>query len=370
MTLSSASGAPIARLLDLPILEDLFDSLPVGVVVLDQQGKVVVYNTAEEKLAGRPRSRVLGRDFFGTVAPCMDVRELGGAFRERIGRQRVDVNIEFSFPFPFLDQPRDVRVRMQSFEARGAPYGLLMVEDVSRERSIDRMRETLQSLLVHDLKNPLAVVVASLGFLGAEHTNAAHPDVAEAIADGLTAAARLQSMLLNLLDIHRLETSSFPLRKVDCDVGALLGSASKAYRGLARASGAELLLDLPAAPMRACLDEGVVRRAIDNLVENAFRHARRVVLRAAHEGGAAVIEVADDGPGVPVAVRESIFEKFAQVVGDGGVQTDLNRGLGLTFVRLALRAHGGNATVHCPDRGGSVFRLEIPTPQVIAQPAS
>lgn len=89
----------------LALLNTLFDSLPLGVVVLNAKGEVVIFNREEARLARRSRDRVIGRTFFTEIAPCMNVQELGLSFERNIGREPIDVTIDFSFPFPFLEQP-------------------------------------------------------------------------------------------------------------------------------------------------------------------------------------------------------------------------------------------------------------------------
>ncbi|MDO9017263.1 MAG: hypothetical protein Q8S73_38760 [Deltaproteobacteria bacterium] len=91
----------------------------------------------------------------------MNVRELAGEFFLRIGKGPFERRTEFSFPFPVLAEPRDVAVTLRSFEAGGKPFGCLIIEDISLRRSVDRMKETLAALLVHDLKNPLSVVAGN-----------------------------------------------------------------------------------------------------------------------------------------------------------------------------------------------------------------
>src|SRR4051812_4256284 len=115
-----------------------------------------------------------------------------------------------SFPFPFNERPRDVKVRLCSFDVGDQPYGFLLIEDTSLRRSVDRMREQLQNLLVHDLKNPLAAISMNLEFLQSLDTVRDLPDAAEALTDALGAARRLNRMTVNLLDISRLETASMP----------------------------------------------------------------------------------------------------------------------------------------------------------------
>lgn len=337
--------------MQLPVLIGLLDELPIGVILLDRTGTVVHFNRYEERLARRQREKVVGRKFFEQVAPCMNVQELAGTFFERIGREPLSERVEFSFPFPFLDQPRDVVVHLASFDVGGETFGCLFVEDVSAQRSVERTRETLGSLLVHDLKNPLAVVHSNLGFLESVVDS---PHATEAVEDALRATERLQRMLLDLLDVTRLETSAMPLRRRPLDLCEVARTIANEAKALGRLRGITIETQLPCEPVIVTADEDVLRRAIDNLVENAARHARsRVIVRA--QGAPASLEVADDGPGIPEAIRAGIFEKWVQVHTEE--QRGHNRGLGLTFVRLAAQAHGGTASVECPPEGGTVFRF-------------
>lgn len=345
--------------LSLKLLEQLFDHLPLGIVALDASGRVVVFNRTEELLAGRKREQVLGRQFFIDVAPCMNVRQLAGEFAERIGRAALDVNVEFSFPFPFLAEPRDVRVHMSSFEVDAEPHALMMIEDVSAQRSVERMKATLHDLLVHDLKNPLAAMSSNLEYLRSFDSIRDSQDAMEAISDSLNASKRLQGMLLTLLDITRLETNSFPLQPVETALDDLLSEIVAGNSAQAKMHGAEITVHSPVR-LRASIDASVMRRALDNLVENGLRHAKHISLSAHRTSEGFFLQVEDDGPGVPEAIRAAIFEKYAQVKDAKASSSGYNRGLGLTFVRLAARAHGGDASVECPSSGGSVFRISFP----------
>lgn len=347
--------------LSFDVLTALFDQLPLGVVVLAREGQVVVYNQREEELARRRREDVLGRSFFAEVAPCLDVRELSGRFASGVGRDALDVNLEFSFAFPFLEHPRDVMIRLRSMEANGEPYGVLLVEDVTAARSAERMREQLGNLLVHDLKNPLAAIIGNAEF-ALERTSAG--EIADALEDVRLAAARLEGMVLTLLDIGRLESGAVPLALAPVDLREIVDAAAATGRAIARRKGVRIEAATPEAAVIRWVDRGLVQRAVDNLVENGIRYSPRggaVVVRATADGA---IEVEDDGPGIPEALRGAIFEKYVQV--RSALDGANNRGLGLTLVQLAARAHGGDVAVRCPPSGGSVFRLSLPAPR--AQP--
>ena len=340
------------------VLSRLFDSLPMGLIVLDAAGKVVVFNRAEERLASRSRDVVLGTSFFDSVAPCMNVRELGGEFRNRIGRGPIDSSIEMSFPFPFNERPRDVKVRLGSFEVASQPYGFLVIEDTSLQRSVDRMREQLQSLLVHDLKNPLTAISMNLQLLQELSTVRDTPDAIESVTSALRATRRLNRMTIDLLDISRLETASMPIRRTRTEIGQLFARVANDNAVAARVNRSRIHHAL-ATEINADIDEELVVRALDNLVENAIRHAPNVTLTAEQELHALVLCVRDDGPGVPVELRERLFEKYVQV---NPTPHGFNRGLGLTFVKLVAEQHGGTVELDCPAGGGTVFTVRLATP--------
>jgi photoactive yellow protein len=344
------------------LLKTLFDALPVGIVVLDPHGDVVVYNREEERLARRSRERVIGRRFFRDVAPCMNVKELGLLFENKIGREPIDVGIDFSFPFPFLEQPRDVTVRMLSFAVDDQPHACLLIQDISAQRSTERMKENLTSLLVHDFKNPLSVIKSNLAFVTEDPQLLSRADLQSSLRDAERAADRLLQMVVGLLDISRLERGEMPLQRERVDVRGLVQQAVEQIGSMGRGRGVETASELPPVPVEAELDTGLVRRALDNLIENALRYSPRggqVRVRAGASGSSIFLEVADNGPGISALLRQEIFEKYVQVK-KSGESTSHNRGLGLTFVRLAARAHGGDASVTCPLSGGSIFRFEVP----------
>ncbi len=352
----------------LEVLGRVVDSLPVGVIVLDAAGRAVVFNRVEERLAGRRREDVIGSDFFRDHGYCMDIPELAGTMRAHIGRGPFEAEAELTFPFPYLATPREVRVSLTSFEANEQPYGLLVIRDVAHERAVRRMRETLGQMLLHDLRAPLTVVTANLGLLSSEVRDT--QDARQALEDAMEGARRLQSMLTTLLETSRLETNELPLLPTDVDVRALANSAASLVRAIARARAVEVVLDPDPGVARAQVDPDVVVRICENLLDNAMRYATRVAIRVLEGDAHVSIEVTDDGPGIPPAQRARIFEKYARVGPEGRRVPDRDggHGLGLHFVRLAARAHGGDVVAECPPEGGARFSVRLPRVSPLLRP--
>jgi len=339
---------------ELDVLKALMDELPIGVIVLDTAGEVVFYNRYEEELAQRDRVNVVGRDFFREVAPCMRVAGLVTHF-ERLGEQPLHVDLDFQFDFPFIPQPRDVHIRLRSFEADSEPYAVLYIEDCSAEVAVEQMRETLTRLLVHDLKSPLSVLQVSLKELA--KGDLADEDLA-AVGDALQASKRLDRMVIGLLDLSAMRTGLVPIERKVLDVAELATVAVGEIEPLAKQAAIELSVDIPDRAVEAPVDADLVRRAIDNLLDNAIRHAPpegHVSVGVETSDTHVLVRVADDGPGIPSAARAILFEP------GGRELASRNYGLGLTFVRLAARAHGGEITVRDPEEGsGTIFVLSLP----------
>jgi signal transduction histidine kinase len=108
------------------------------------------------------------------------------------------------------------------------------------------------------------------------------------------------------------------------------------------------------------IDRKLVRRAVENLITNALKYTRgRVDVGVSHVAGSdAEVTVADEGPGIPDALKSGLFEKFGSVEASRG-QTRRGIGLGLYMVRLVAAAHGGTVAVEDRSGGGTVFRLTL-----------
>jgi two-component system osmolarity sensor histidine kinase EnvZ len=132
------------------------------------------------------------------------------------------------------------------------------------------------------------------------------------------------------------------------NLSAILGDVAAG----ARRAGAELVLDVP-AELTLKLRADAVRRAITNLVDNARRHARHVVLGAVAQGRSVQVTVDDDGPGIAADRRESVFRPFES--GSSG-----GTGLGLTIARDIVRAHGGEIVLEESPMGGLRARIRLP----------
>ena len=218
----------------------------------------------------------------------------------------------------------------------------------------ERLRNSLLAALSHDLRTPLAALVglAESLELTKPELSGLQRDTAQAIAEE---ARRMNALVNNLLDMARIESGDVKLRREWQSVEEVVGSALKAARSALTNQRVEVALppDLPLVEFDATL----IERVLYNLLENAGKYTPAgTVIRIAAEasGDQLLVTVSDNGPGVPQAQREAIFEKFTRGSRESATP---GVGLGLAISRAIVEAHRGRIWVedNAGQRGSILF---------------
>ncbi|MEW5790085.1 MAG: DUF4118 domain-containing protein [Pseudomonadota bacterium] len=230
-----------------------------------------------------------------------------------------------------------------------------VARDTLMQMEGERMRNTLLLTLSHDLRTPLT------GILGAAEVAAqrAGGSAIEELLQQIVAQARaMQRLLDNLLQLAKLQSGMARLEKQWHSLEEIVGSA---LRQVEVAQGSHRLqLHLPPDMPLIEVDGLLLERALVNLLDNAFKYTPEgttVELRVRIEGGEVIIEVADDGPGLPVADPRILFEPFRRGQPESNV---LGIGLGLALVERIVQMHGGKIDVRQKQPHGTIFTLRLP----------
>lgn len=210
-------------------------------------------------------------------------------------------------------------------------------------------KEQLVAFLVHDLKNPVNAIELHAELVlrdpnGSERSRRA----AGKIRDEGRALLR---MITTLLDISKADEGRLAPARRHFEIDPLVGGVIDELEIRAHTAGVRLAREVSAPTLSG--DPDLLRRVLENLIENAIRHAPegsevRVTARTAD--GGIELRVQDAGPGVPAEQRERVFERFVQA---GGVAMRANRGLGLAFCKLAVEAHGGRIWIEDASPGAA-----------------
>jgi signal transduction histidine kinase len=224
-------------------------------------------------------------------------------------------------------------------------------------------RRDLLANVAHELKTPVAALRAQLENL-VDGVRAPEP---AALAEALDQTERLGALVADLLDLARAEAGITPLRRSSVVVRALADDVAQEV-GIAR-PGQHVVVDVP-EDLVADADAARLRQVLVNLVDNAVRHATdggRVDVRCRSDGAdGVVVEVTDDGPGIPREEWDAVFERFRLgAAGTGGIGG--GTGLGLAIARWAVVLHGGRIAV-VPSPRGCRIRAELPAAVPVAGP--
>ncbi|HYH31873.1 MAG TPA: ATP-binding protein [Pseudonocardia sp.] len=209
----------------------------------------------------------------------------------------------------------------------------------------------------HELRSPLATIATGLELM----QNATVDRGTVTALRGET--TRLNKLVEGLILLARADERGLQPRRDEVD----LDEVAEGERG--RPADGAVVAEVRAMPVRVVGDRGQLARVVRNLVDNARRHARsRVLVTVGRQDDTAVIEVSDDGPGVPPADRARVFERFVRL-DDARARSDGGSGLGLAIVSEVVAAHGGTVEVADAPGGGALFRVRLPAAaQPEAQP--
>jgi len=337
--------------------EAAIESLYEPVVVTGADREVLELNRAAQALfSSRPAA---GRQ----PVELLGVEALTTAVREAIER-KTSVAHEGAAGLATVTSgagARSFRIRTAPLlRSSGAVAGTVTVlEDVTRLRELDRLKDEFISVASHELRTPLTSMLLVIQLLvegSAGELSEQQRPLVQMVAED---AERLERLTRDLLDLTRLEAGTArlvqrplsPAELVEVGTGSLVAQAER--------KGVALHIDAPEELPFVTGDLAQLSRVLTNLIANALRHTPaggEINVRAALEDHSVRFSVSDTGKGIPAAYLSRIFERFVQVPGanSGGA------GLGLPIAKRILEAHGGEITAESEEGCGSRFSFAVP----------
>ncbi|HVA36289.1 MAG TPA: HAMP domain-containing sensor histidine kinase [Candidatus Dormibacteraeota bacterium] len=312
------------------LVDSIYASVPVGIVLADQYGHIVLANDAAARLLEGSPGEIVGR----RLAECLGTEGLHDG-RIRVGAER---------------RPVEVLVHPDADGARS----LVVLRDLTEQEALEGLKAEFTAAVSHDLRTPLTAV-KGFAVLLQERTDL-DPEAREILMLIDRAANRLTRMIDDLMQTALLESGRVALVVEPIALGS-------AVRGLMLFEGEsqshQLVVEVP--PQLAVLaDRDRLEQVLVNLVGNAYKYAPRgrILVRARAVGEDRVeIAVSDDGPGIAPDEQERIFEKFYQAAGQGKRRRGV--GLGLYISRELIERMGGTLTVRSVPGFGATFAVAL-----------
>jgi signal transduction histidine kinase len=356
-------------------LETLLDVLPVGVLIAhDPEGHNISGNREAERILRMSHGENLSKSA-GVEGPThFTIMKNGQPVDEtmlpvqRAARGEVVLGEELDLVFDDGSVTHEICWARPIFDDSGAPSGAIScvmdaTELKKNERALreaDRRKDEFLATLAHELRNPLAPIIAGL-------------DIMEMSADAETIARtrrtmerqahQLAALVDDLLDVSRITTGKFQLRKQDTDLADVIQVALDSSRPAVAEHGHRLAIELPARPMWVHGDPNRLAQVFSNLLDNAVKYTPsggRIEVSATNDDRLVRVSVVDSGIGIPIDKLDMVFEKFVQIDrpqerGHPGL------GIGLTLVKAVVELHGGTVSVASEGpHAGATFTVTLP----------
>jgi signal transduction histidine kinase len=313
-------------------LDAVLASLSEGVIVADAERRVVLLNPSARTLLSLPAR--------GENEPQLFTDELVPA-SERVIRS-------YSAP-----------VRDETNQAVGT---VTVLRDATRDQELDRLKSEFLAVVSHELQTPLTAIKGALELVLDDDTGGLSRVQRRFLETIERNSTRLVGLVGDLLDLSRLEAGRVELEPQALDTPSLVRGALSAVSNLFEARATHVHVDVPDSLPPILGDRRRVEQILTNLLANAAKYTPSggTVEVAAHsENGHVSVSVADNGPGVPEAERDIVFDKFyrgrdAQRRGEAG------SGLGLAIVKSLVDLHGGSIRVEESIPRGARFVVELP----------
>lgn len=236
--------------------------------------------------------------------------------------------------------------------------------DITERKNFERQKADFYAMITHDLKSPLTAIIGYQELIRHRLKDSGDKELLEMSGAVERSADKLLKMAGDFLAVSRYESGRLNLVKGKVDVGRILHYIADEFSIIARKAGQELELDISCELPEVMADEGLIERALHNLLSNAVSYTPRggrITLGAKYlaEGDCASLEisVSDTGPGIAPADRDKLFEKYYRASKSAGIK---GAGLGLAIVKAVADAHGGSVELESEEGKGSTFRIIIP----------
>ncbi|CAN5248219.1 hypothetical protein BH10CYA1_BH10CYA1_09590 [soil metagenome] len=343
----------------------IIDNTAEIICSLDSACRIVDVNSAVRKRLGYEQEDFRGSNFQLHVVES----ERESAYKNLM--QAMGAEDEHMFEAQLIGadgKVRDIEVVAQWSEHDQGLFCIL--RDVSLKKEAERLKQEVVAMVSHDLRAPLTSIGMSLemlldGLFGA--INERGMKVASAAQQSV---GSLMTLINDLLDIERVESTGIQLYYEDAEASMLLSRAADTVR--TQAESKNIRLDAESNVALACrIDVERVNRVIVNLLSNAIKFAPNnstVSLTCAKIDDQIEFRIADQGPGIPADKISIVFEKFRQV-GTGSTGEKQGSGLGLAICKSLVEAHGGSIGVISESNRGSIFWFRLPI-AAIAETAS
>lgn len=326
------------------------------IAVTDTEGILLAVNPVACEVWGQTREELLGQ----SIAIVSD--QDAATIHQAIERALDNEILHYEFSFDIDGKTHHFSVRLERIDYAGDVALQWVARDVTARRELDRWREELTGIIIHNLRNPLTWIKSGTEIARMFLPDDMDADIVLALDKAIKGTARLEQRIDVLLNTNRAEAGQELTDQEPLAPATLIAEVIELLSPRAATQKVQLQARLPESLPMVSGNRNMLAWTLENLIENAIKFSSQggaVTIRADRVDPSALrISVIDRGYGVSSSEREHIFQKFYQVRRSEGRPS---YGMGLYFCKLAIEAHGGRIWVEDNDQGpGSTFAFTLP----------
>jgi PAS domain S-box-containing protein len=332
--------------------EAILRNIADGVLVTDNQDRILIINTVAEKWFGLDEEKIVKKPIQEYIKNNTLISLL-----QEVKDGQIQSSTEFDFQ---IQETREKKVfqahaaRIQNMEDKLIGV-VTVIRDVTKEKEADRIKTELVSMVAHELKSPLTSIYGfSELLLDSNPEDIKAREYAQVI---LTESTRLTDLVNKFLDLARLEAGRTEIKKNPFDLRQVVDKIVETYKGQAEKKNIRVITEIPENMALAMGDQDMIEQVILNLFSNAVKYSpqhSKIGIESKEDGDNLVISVIDNGYGIPKEALSHIFDKFYRVIDSEGSEDVEGSGLGLALAREIIERLGV----------GSVFTFTLPRANV------
>lgn len=346
----------------------VFDNATDAMMMLDENGNMVSFNAAAQRLFGRLPQDMIGRSNLILFADPPG-KEASQAYLRALARGDASARPSQDFVGRRGDGSTfETEVVTTPVQLHDRLHFLAVGRDTTERRRVERMKTDFVATVSHELRTPLTSISGSLGLLAGGAAGDLGDKARRLIDIALNNSQRLIRLINDMLDIEKIESGKMHFDTRPLPVEVLLHQAIEANSGFAHKHQVELQLLAVPADAAILADADRITQVLTNLISNAIKFSPAgglVTLTAARSDLCWRISIADNGPGIPDEFRSRIFGKFAQAEG-GDARVAGGSGLGLSIVKEIVTRSGGQVLFDSSPGRGTVFHVDLPAVPALA----
>ena len=374
----AVSRAAMQKLLPPELFSGFLAVSADAVIAVDEEQRIIFFNEGAERIFGYTAEEVGGQALAMLLPERFrpshrgHVHGFGAAHgRARLMGERQQISGQRKNGEEF---PAEASIQQMTVDGRSV-YAAVLRDVSARQRAEDTLRQAIRArddmmgIVSHDLRNPVSAVKMLAGSILAEAESRELPaDLTERVDIMRQAAAQIDALIQDLLDVTRLEAGRLTVSAHDVAPAPLVEAALQAMRTLAESSGLSLAASYQEPLPRVSADPERVTQLLSNLVGNSIKFTAaggRVEVLVQPHGDGVIVSVSDTGEGIPEEQLPHVFERFYQVSGSR-TGSRHGAGLGLPIARGIVEAHGGTIAIESKPGRGTTVRFTLPAARLPA----